>query len=153
ESSRNFAAELKTFEVSVPEAAKAVHLAQRGENFDKTKLNDVAELIQKYEKLSEMAYIMAVPPLDQTGDWHSIGDSLLHSVGTGEIHPIVLEYAQIGDAYRARDHVAFNQHVDLVANWFTKNFPTASKRTSFEFLFNHLAPFSQSMAIYVLAFL
>src|SRR5205807_4047882 len=102
---------------------------------------------------SEMTYIMVVPPLGQTGDWHSIGDSLLHSVATDEIHPIVLEYARMGDAYRARDHVAFNQQVDLVANWFVKNLPTATKRTSFEFLFNRLEPFSQSMAIYLLAFL
>jgi ABC-type transport system involved in cytochrome c biogenesis permease subunit len=153
ESSQIFAAELKTFAANVPIAAKAARQLQSGESFDKAKLNDVAELIQKYEKLSEMAYIMAVPPLDQSGDWHSIGDSLLHSVGTGELHPIVLEYAQIGDAYRARDHVAFNQHVDLVANWFAKNLSTATKRTSFECLFNRLEPFSQSMAIYVLAFL
>jgi ABC-type transport system involved in cytochrome c biogenesis permease subunit len=152
ESSENFAAEVKTFKASLPEAAKAAHQLQSGASFDKTKLNDVAELIQKYEKLSEMAYILAVPPVDQSGDWHTIGDSLLHSVATGEIHPIALEYAQIGDAYRARDHVAFNQHVDLAWSWFVKQFPNATKRSSFEFLFNRLQPFSQSMAIYVLAF-
>src|SRR5438046_2724414 len=31
--------------------------------------------------------------------------------------------------------------------------PSATKRTSFEFLFNRLQPFSQAMAIYLLAFL
>ena len=153
EGSQDFATELKTFQANVPVAAKAARQLQSGETFDKAKLNDVAELIQKYEKLSEMAYVLAVPPLDRTGDWHSIGDSLLHSVGTGEIHPIVNEYALIGDAYRGRNHVAFNQHVDLVANFFAKEQPNATKRASFEFLFNRLQPFSQSMAIYVLAFL
>jgi ABC-type transport system involved in cytochrome c biogenesis permease subunit len=153
EGSQNFAAELKTFAASVPGAAKAVRQLQSGENFDKAKLNDVAELIQKYEKLSEMAYILAVPPLGPNGDWHSIGDSLLHSVGTGEIHPIVNEYAMIGDAYRARDRALFNQHVDLAMNFFAKEQPNATKRASFEFLFNRLQPFSQAMAIYVLAFL
>ena len=153
EGSQNFAGELKTYQANVPGAANAAAQAQRGENFDQAKLNDVAELIQKYEKISEMAYILAVPSTDRSGDWHSVGDSLLHSVSTGKIHPIVLEYAQISDAYRARDLTAFNQHVDLAANWFTKEQPNASKRTSFEFLFNRLQPFSQSMAIYVLAFL
>ena len=153
EGSQNFAGELKTYQANVPGAANAAAQAQRGENFDRAKLNDVAELIQKYEKISEMAYILAVPSTDRSGDWHSVGDSLLHSVSTGKIHPIVLEYAQISDAYRARDLTAFNQHVDLAANWFTKEQPNASKRTSFEFLFNRLQPFSQSMAIYVLAFL
>ncbi len=153
EGTQNFASELKTYIANVPGAAKAAVQAQHGENFDRTKLNDLAELIQKYEKISEMAYILAVPPLDQSSTWHSVGDGLLHSVATGVIHPIVLEYAQIGDAYRAKDHATFNQHVDLAANWFTKEQPSAAKRSSFEFLFNRLQPFSQSMALYILAFL
>lgn len=153
EGTQNFAVELKDYAENIPEAAKAATQAQRGENFDRTKLNEVAELIQKYEKISEMAYILAVPPLDRSGDWRSIGDSLLHSVATGEIHPLVVEYSQLGDAYRRKDHATFNQHVDLVANWFAKEQPNAAKRSSFEFLFNRLQPFSQSMAIYILAFL
>ena len=153
ESAQNFADELDLFMQSVPAAAKAAAQAQRGENFDKVKLNDVATLVQKYERMSEMAYILAVPPLDNGNDWHSVGDGLLHSIGTGEIHPIVMEYARIGDAYRARDHAGFNQHVDLVTNWFAKEKPNAMTRTSFEFLFNRLQPFSQSMTIYLLAFL
>ena len=50
-------------------------------------------MIQRYERLSEMAYVLAVPPLGQNDEWHSVGNSLLRSVGTGEIHPIVNEYA------------------------------------------------------------
>jgi hypothetical protein len=41
-----------------PGAAKAARERENGENFDKAKLDDVAELIQRYEKLSEMAYIL-----------------------------------------------------------------------------------------------
>jgi ABC-type transport system involved in cytochrome c biogenesis permease subunit len=40
-----------------------------------------------------------------------------------------------------------------VGSWFAKQQPNVTKRTGFEFLFNRLQPFSQSMAIYVLAFL
>jgi ABC-type transport system involved in cytochrome c biogenesis permease subunit len=153
EGTQNFADELQFFITNVPAAANAAHRHQQGEQFDDEKLNEVVELIQKYEKLSEMAYLLAVPPIDQSGDWHSIGDSLLHSIATGQIHPIVKEYALIGDAYRTPNHAGFNQHVDLGANFFAKEQPTAAKRASFEFLFNRLQPFSQSMAIYVLAFL
>jgi ABC-type transport system involved in cytochrome c biogenesis permease subunit len=162
EDTQNFSEELQTFVKSVPGAAKAARERQRGEDFDKAKLDDVAELIQRYEKLSEMAYILAVPPMNQPGsaipatpnsDWRSVGDSLLHSVGTGEIHPIVTEYAVIGDAYRAGNWSLFNQNVALMANWFAKQQPNATKRAAFEFLFNRLQPFSQSMALYVLAFL
>ena len=162
EGTQNFGTELQTFVNSVPGALKAARERESGENFDKTKLNDLAELIQRYEKLSEMAYMLAVPPMGAPGsatpaatnrDWRSIGDSLLHSVGTGEIHSVVMEYATIGDAYRAGDYSLFNQHVDLLAKWFAREQPNATKRASFEFLFNRLQPFSQSMALYVLAFL
>ena len=153
EGSQNFAAELQTYIENVPGAAKAAAQAQRGQNFDRSKLNDVAELIQKYEKVSEMAYILAVPPVGGGSDWHSIGDSLLHSVVTGELHSVVLDYAKVGDSYRASDHAQFNRQVDDLTNWFRKEQPNAVKRASFEFLFNRLQPFSQSMALYVLAFL
>jgi ABC-type transport system involved in cytochrome c biogenesis permease subunit len=109
-----------------------------------------------------MAYILAVPPTSQpgsaipataNGDWRSIGDSLLQSIGAGRIDPVVGDYAMIGDAYRADDPSVFNQHVDLMASWFASEQPRATKRASFEFLFNRLQPFSQSMTLYVLAFL
>jgi ABC-type transport system involved in cytochrome c biogenesis permease subunit len=153
EDTQNFAGELEAFETSVPGAAKAARQHEIGENFDKPKLDDVAELIQRYEKLSEMAYILAVPPVVPDGEWRSIGDSLLRSVGTGAIHPIVKDYALIGDAYRAGNHSLFNQHVDLLAGWIAKEQPSATKRTAFEFLFNHVDPFTHSMVLYVLAFL
>jgi len=153
EGAQNFAAELQAFVKSVPGAAKAAREREMGENFDKAKLNDVAEVIQKYERLSEMAYVLAVPPVEKNGDWRAVGDNLLRSVGTGEIHPIVSEYAIIGDAYRANDPSLFNQHVNLMANWFAKEQPKATQRASFEFLFNRVQPFSQSMALYVLGFL
>ncbi|MGA7274150.1 MAG: cytochrome c biogenesis protein CcsA [Candidatus Udaeobacter sp.] len=153
EGTQNFAAELQSFESNVPSAAKAAREREMDGNFDKAKLNDVADVIQKYARLSEMAYVLAVPPTEGSGEWRSIGDSLLHSVGTGEIRPVVTEYAVIGDAYRANDRSMFNQHVNLMANWFAKEQPNATKRTSFEFLFNRLQPFSQAMALYVLAFL
>jgi len=162
EGAQNFTAELQSFENNVPGAAKAARKRENGENFDKAKLDDVTELIQRYERLSEMAYILAVPPISMPGsaipatvnsDWRLVGDSLLHSVGTGETHPIVSEYAIIGDAYRANDLSLFNQHIDVLANLFAKEQPNATKRASFEFLFNFLQPFSQAMALYVLAFL
>ncbi len=153
EGTQNFAAELQRFASSVPGAAKAARERAMGDSFDKAKLDDVAELIRRYERLAEMAYLLAIPPLGQNGGWRSVGDNLLRSVGTGEIHPIVSEYAIIGDAYRANDPSLFNQHVNLMANWFAKEQPNAMKRTSFEFLFNRVQPFSQSMALYVLGFL
>jgi ABC-type transport system involved in cytochrome c biogenesis permease subunit len=162
EGAENFTSELDRYASSVPGAAKAARQRAMGESFDKAKLDDVAQVIQRYERLSEMAYILAIPPAGLPGspppataseEWHSVGNSLLRSVGIGEIHPIVTEYAVIGDAYRANDRPLFNQHVQLMTDWFAKEQPNSTKRASFEFLFNRLQPFSQSMTLYVLAFL
>ena len=153
ENAQHFAAELEAFMNRIPGAAKAARDLEMGESVDKAQLNDVAELVRRYERLSEMAYVLAVPPLEGTGDWHSIGDNLLQSIGAGEIHPVVIEYAIIGDTYRANDRSLFNQHVEAMTNWFAEEQPNATKRASFEFLFNRLEPFSQSMTLYVLAFL
>ena len=153
EGAENFAAELNSFMESVPGAAEAARQRQSGEKFDQAKLNDLAELIQRYQGMSELAYILAVPPVEPNDDWRSVGDSLLRSVGSGQLPAMVVEYALIGDAYRTHDPAVFNQHVDLVTDWFARKQPNAAKRTAFEFLFDRLQPFSQSMTLYVLAFL
>jgi ABC-type transport system involved in cytochrome c biogenesis permease subunit len=162
EGAENFTAELDRYASSLPGAATAARQRGMGENFDKAKLDDVAQMIQRYERLSEMAYILAVPPMNMpgspisataNGEWHSVGNSLLRSVAIGGIHPIVTEYAVIGDAYRANDRTLFNQQVQLATDWLAKEQPNTTKRASFEFLFNRLQPFSQSMTLYVLAFL
>src|SRR4029077_5719891 len=88
EDAQNFAGELQMFENSLPVTGKATRQRQAGENFDKTKPDDVAGMIQRYEKLSAMAYILAVPPVGPAGEWQTIGNSLLRSVRTKEIHPI-----------------------------------------------------------------
>src|SRR5262249_53163659 len=80
ENTENFTAELQGFANSVPGAAKAARQRAMGESFDKTKLDDVAQMIQRYEHLSDMAYVLAVPPFGQDDQWHSVGDSLLRSV-------------------------------------------------------------------------
>jgi ABC-type transport system involved in cytochrome c biogenesis permease subunit len=153
EGTESFTAELQSFVSNVPGAATAARQRAMGENFDKAKLDDVAQMIQRYQRLSEMAYVLAVPALEPTGEWHSVGNGLLRSVAIGEIHPIAAEYAVIGDAYRANDRPLFKQHVQLMTDWFAKEQPNTTKRASFEFLFNRLQPFSQSMTLYVLAFL
>src|SRR5262249_41450123 len=153
ENTEIFTAELQRFASSVPGAATAARQRSMGEDFDKKKLDDVAQMIQRYEHLSDMTYVLAIPPIEPNGEWHSVGNSLLRSVAIGEIHPIAAEYAVVGDAYRASDQPLFNQHVQLMTDWFAKEQPKTAKRASFEFLFNRLQPFSQSMTLYVLALL
>lgn len=148
-----FATELQMFVNSVPDAAAAAKQRAAGEGFDKTKLNDVAEMIKRYGHMADMAYILPVPPPDFSRDWHSVGESLLQTVGTGGIDPVVSQYAVLADAWRVGDIALVNEKVHTLEDWFVRSQPKTAKRASFETLFNRLQPFTQSMALYVLAFL
>jgi ABC-type transport system involved in cytochrome c biogenesis permease subunit len=153
EGAQNFIGELERFLAAVPEGGKAARQREAGEPFNQAKLEAVAEAVRRFEEMSGMAYILAVPPRSDSNQWHSIGDSLLQSIGAGEIHPVVRYYAQIGDARRSGASAQFNEQVTALRSWMEKEKPQAASRSSFEFLFNRLQPFSQSMTLYVLAFL
>lgn len=152
EGAHDFSNELEIYAAAIPPAGQAAGQRERGENFDKAKLDSVATFIERYENISNMAYILAIPSA-QGPQWHSVGETLVEAVRTGEIHPIVKAYAQLGDAYHVDDQRAFNQQSILLRNWFSKEQANASKRTSFEFFFNHVDAFTHSMVLYVLAFL
>ncbi|MDQ2919346.1 MAG: cytochrome c biogenesis protein CcsA, partial [Verrucomicrobiota bacterium] len=153
EGAQDFTKEIEAFAAAVPVGARAAQQRQTGENFDREKLDLVANSIARYETLGSTAYILAVPPIEGENEWRSIGDHLLRTVGDGAIHPVVRHYAQMGDAYRAQDWPALNQHVAALASLMSKEQSRATSRSAFEFLFNRVDPFSQSMTLYVLAFL
>jgi ABC-type transport system involved in cytochrome c biogenesis permease subunit len=152
EDAHDFSKELETYAAAIPPAAQAASQREKGEAFDKVKLDSVAAFVERYQNLSSMAYLLAVPSGEGL-QWQSIAESLLLAVRTGEIHPVVKAYAQLGDAYHVGDQRTFNQQATRLRDWFAKEQATATKRTSFEFLFNHVDPFTHSMVLYVLAFL
>jgi ABC-type transport system involved in cytochrome c biogenesis permease subunit len=152
EDAHDFSKELETYAAAIPPAAQAASQREKGEAFDKAKLDSVAAFVERYENLSSMAYLLTVPSGEGL-QWQSIAESLLLAVRTGEIHPVVKAYALLGDAYHVGDQRAFNQQATRLRDWFAKEQAGATKRTSFEFLFNHVDPFTHSMVLYVLAFL
>ena len=153
EGAQNFIGELEKFLAAIPEGGQAARQRERGEPFDAAKLDAVAEAVRRFEEISSMAYILAVPPSDQGNHWFPIGDSLMRTIGAGEVHPVVRQYALLGDAYRGGEAAQFNERVVELRSWMEKEKPRATGRAEFEFLFNRLQPFSQSMMLYVLAFL
>ena len=153
EDAENFAAELQAFEKAVPEAARAARARETGAAFDQAQLDQVAEVVQGYERLAEMAYLLAVPPPSGSGDWRSVGQAIMQSIAARGIDPIVKLYASLGDAYRAGDGAAFDQAVDRLTDHVAQLQPIGTKRVRYEFFFNAVDPFTHSMILYVLAFL
>ena len=148
----DFSKELRAYAAVIPPAAQAARQREKGETFDRTPLDAVAAFVERYENLTSMAYLLALPSA-RGPQWQSIGESLVQTMRTGEIHPVVQAYALLGDAYHVGDQGTFNQQAATLRDWFLKEQPAVTKRTSFEFLFNHVDPFTHSMALYVLAFL
>ncbi|MGH8092408.1 MAG: cytochrome c biogenesis protein [Chthoniobacterales bacterium] len=154
EGAKDWTRELLAFENGLPAAGKAARQRETGKSFDQAQLDATAREIQRDQRLAEAAYILAVPPgPSQPKEWRSVGDTILHSIGLAQLPPLVRRYAQIGDAYRAGDPTAFNQQVNLLSDRIAREQPTATERSSFEFLFNQVDPFTHSMVLYVLAFL
>jgi hypothetical protein len=94
EGEQNFAAELNVFERNLLAARGAASQIEAGSNFDQRKRNDIATIIQRYEKAATKAYILSVPSVttrpsvNPRGEWRSMSDSLLQAAGTAELHPI-----------------------------------------------------------------
>ena len=153
EGAENFGNELQLFSRGIPDAAKAARQREGGEKFDQATLDRVAELMQRYQEMTELAYILPVPAAGESKDWISLGQALLESLLAPDVHPIAKAYATLGDAYRAGDYRAFNEQVDQLRNRLAQEQPRATSRSSYEFLFNHTDPFTHSMTLYVLAFL
>lgn len=120
---------------------------------DATEFDRRAREIQREQRRAQTAYLLVVPPgADQTADWQSLGDNLLHSISR-DLHPVVQIYAQVGHNYRTGDRVGFHEEVARLSHWMSEHQQTATSRSAFEFVFNRLDPFTHSMVLYVVAFL
>ena len=153
EGAEDFAAELQAFEQAVPEAARAARARETGASFDQSQLDRIAEVMQGYERLADMAYLLAMPQPSGSGDWRSVGQAIMQSIAARGIDPIVKLYASLGDAYRTGDGAAFDQTIDRLTDRIAQLQPTGVKRARYEFFFNAVDPFTHSMTLYVLAFL
>jgi ABC-type transport system involved in cytochrome c biogenesis permease subunit len=153
EDAHDFSKELATYVAALPAAAEAASHRQKNEPFDKAKLEAIAAFAERYENMGNLAYMLTIPAAAPGRPWQSIGAALGETLPTGEVHPLVIAYARLGDAYHAGDAATFNQQIGFLRDWFGKEEPTAVKRSAYEFFFNQADPFTHSMTLYVLAFL
>ena len=102
---------------------------------------------------SPFTEVFTTPSSKDNDGWRNLPDSVIDSADTGKLHPAALAYARLGDAYRAGDVTAFNSSVADYWKWLSANCPEQLRKSSAETVFNRFAPFYQSMALYVVAFL
>jgi ABC-type transport system involved in cytochrome c biogenesis permease subunit len=152
----NFTEEVQTFQRTLGPGLAALRRQQDGQEANNADLAPMVQFFNRYRTLSQAAYPLNIPPRSPTKareDWMNVGQSLLESLRTGEIHPAVLYYAKMADAYGSEDAIGFNAAVHdytaSMAGMFSPEFRKGGQET----FFNHYEPFIKSISIYLLAFL
>ena len=155
ESVPNFMEELDAYRASIAAGVTAWRQREAGQEYDEADLQQLAVFLRRYDMLSKVAYPLMVPPSkpeENPNAWVTIGASLLEFT-RGEIHPAVLAYARMADAYGQERSADFNQAVIEYKNWLAGDFGPQLTKGKQEFFFNHYAPFIKSISVYMLAFL
>ncbi len=157
EGAQNFEMELEGYAGVIAGGRELARTPHASESADKKQLEATAQFVQRFDAPSKIAYFLAVPPSPGEprtgGEWVSTGESTLHALASGTLSPVVVSYARIGDAYRAKD-VRHFQHLTLeLGALLAGDQPRAKYRAAYEYAFNQFQPFYRSMGLYVLAVL
>ena len=156
EDSTDLAADLRRFEQALPAALAAFRAREAGRPHNEDDLKAIAPDVARFQFMSEAAGLLAIPPAAGSPDataWRKAGDVLLETVRSGRVDPVVLDYADLGRAWRLKQPADFNRIVRQLHDDVAARFPVQMRRSDVEARFNSAHPFSSGMALYVLAFL
>ncbi|MFA6028259.1 MAG: cytochrome c biogenesis protein CcsA [Elusimicrobiota bacterium] len=133
-------------------AARGVMAAHRsGRDLGRRAMEPIARRFGTFQLLEQSAVFRPLPPEpgEGAGAWKSFGEALLGSFETGRLPEGVPAYAELLQAWRARDAGAFAGALKVL--------PRASSEASLgagrEAAFNRWEPFYKGMVLYVLALL
>ena len=156
EGSVDFARELEVYREKIAPGVVALQASEAGEKFDESDLQMMASFFRRYQNVARYAYPLAVPPLpgEPRNGWKNIGNILMESMRSNEIHPALKSLAGIASAYTKKDAAEFNKAVADYQVWLRSNdLSREVKKGREEFFFNQIQPFYKAMVIYVAALL
>jgi cytochrome c-type biogenesis protein CcsB len=155
EVSDDFAQELAGFRKDVSALRAAARAGQTEQDFDKETLGRVEEAYTHFRGMAQSGYLLNVPPQNPQvarDEWHSVGRSVLDSIGGDDFHPAVTFFAKIATAYRHQKADEFNQAVAGYQQWLAPQFAKELKKGRAEFFYNDVKAFLHAMIIYLVAF-
>ncbi|MDB6029199.1 MAG: cytochrome c assembly protein, partial [Verrucomicrobiales bacterium] len=156
EGATDFKHELHVYKEKIPVGLAALRASENGEKFEEVDLQTLSAFFKRYEGISKITFALIVPPLpDQSRDsWNNIGALLMDGMRSSEIHPAVSHLAAIASGYAKKQPTEFNQAIADYRVWLQMNklVPDLKKGRE-EYFFNQVDPFTQSMAIYLVALL
>lgn len=155
--SEDFVGELKLYKQAVLLASTVLQQSQSDDDYNADDMQLLAALFRRYEPLSRFAYPLILPPLhpeESRDDWSNIGTSLMQSMRTGEVHPVLDYFAVMESSFRKGRSGDFNRAVAEYGQWLTgKNLGTEMRKGRWEHFFNRLEPFYKCTILYVTALL
>jgi ABC-type transport system involved in cytochrome c biogenesis permease subunit len=112
-----------------------------------------APFLQPFDTMARYTRLLAVPPMDPANKdaWTSVGQSLIGTRQTGQIHPAVARFAQMATAYHDGKATEFNRAVAEYQTWLAPNFAGAVAKGESEFYFNRIKVFLHATIIYIAA--
>lgn len=153
--SRDFLAELKTYESLIQPGLEAMRAKREGRPHDEETLKALLEQAGRHAQMAEIAQLHPISPAEGTAPdaWRSVGLALNQSLETGRIDPQVLVFAALAQTWNGGQAAEFNEIVRLTTEHLRSSRPQDMRRTGLETLFNSAQPFYSATVLYLLAFL
>jgi ABC-type transport system involved in cytochrome c biogenesis permease subunit len=117
---------------------------------------DLQQALVRYSAAADLAHFrpIAYPKSEnRRGEWITVGESLIRSLGDDAMPPHVTAYNDIVRSFAANSSEQFNGYVYALLRWLKNHFPEPTKRAEVEAVFNRVNLFGKSMTLYMAAFL
>lgn len=120
-----------------------------------TAANAVELFRSQFSRLANISHIQPFPPkaTETSGEWSSLGSTLLERLETGQQDPLVLQYGQLAEAFENGDGLQFNAILQQLEAELENRVDQRAGKVDFEVFFNTFAPFYVSMELYVVLFI
>ena len=93
----------------------------------------------RYKDLDAKEVVGLQPPENIENKWDTLGHGTLSALSSGKINPILIHYAEMGEALRKDDVAAFNAAVAAQQKEFA--LPAVTSKVHFETFLHQVAPF------------
>ena len=144
------------------ESIRAVKATVQGQQHEPIMADPAAfgrfgEFLSHYQRLKMLSPLGIVPPRTPEafadGDWDNAGESLIASIDSETIDPVLQNYAALMTAYRRGKAHAFNEALAALHNDYKVSLPAAThRRLALEAFYNDYQPFYQSLLLYLIVF-
>jgi ABC-type transport system involved in cytochrome c biogenesis permease subunit len=149
---RDWKAEMNAFLNTASAGREAFFASREGRSYDAAVLNAFKRDLIRFEAMGTKGQPLLIPtndPVKAPEDWHGTNDAMLSVAGGDLPHPALRSFAQMGDAFRGGRAGEFNEAVADYLSQLQPQFGAICAKAAREQAFNHVSPFTKTMAIYV----